>query len=48
MGMINKCTVKLKNIHNFEIVYVRNMLFYEVVAQIYCHSDGILDMISNL
>ena len=40
MGMINRCTVKLKNIHNFEIVCVRNKLLYEVVTQIYCHSDG--------
>jgi len=40
MGMMNRCTVKLKNIHNFEIVFVRNMLLYEVVTLIYCHSDG--------
>ena len=40
MGMINRCTVKLKNIHSFEIVCVRNKLLNEVVTQIYCHSDG--------
>jgi len=40
MGMINRCTIKLKNIHNFEIFCVRNMLLYEVVTEIYCHSDG--------
>jgi len=35
MGMINRCTVKLKNIHDFETVCVRNKLLYEVVTQIF-------------